>query len=128
MLRGVVGRCLNTHFIFQPLLVPAETAGFPWFFDADSGTEIRQAGGAWEAQWNSRTFTVLRLNALRVSTPTFDNTTGFEIPIWQTWKRYQASLVLNRILASSLGLSAGILGKRVIADLSYGDSLDPIPK
>ena len=42
-----------------------------------------------------------------------------EYPMWQTWKRYQASLVLNRILASSLGLSAGLMGKRVISDLGY---------
>ena len=129
VLRGVVGRCLNTHFLStqQPPLVPAETAGFPWFFDSDSGTEIRQVGAAWEAQWNAQTFTVLRLNALRVSTPTFsnyfdDNYNVFEIPMWQTWKRYQASLVLNRILAGSLGLSAGILGKRVFTDLSYENS------
>ena len=70
VLRGVVGRSLNTHHITQPLLVPAETAGFPWFIDYGSGTEMRQAGAAWEAQWNPLTFTVLRLNALRLSVPT----------------------------------------------------------
>ncbi len=120
VLRGVVGRRLNTHFISQPLLVPSETAGFPWTIDSFSGAEIRQAGAAWEAQWNTLTFTVLRLSALRVSTPTFFTDNSFlEYPTWQTWKRYQASFVLNRILATSLGLSAGIMGKRVIPDLSY---------
>ena len=118
-LRAVVGRCLNTHFITQPLLAPSETAGFPWAIDSSSGTEIRQAGAAWEAQWNPKTFTVLRLNALRLSSPTFFNDEGFEQPAYQTWKRYQASLVLNRILFSSLGLSAGVMGKRVIPDLSF---------
>ena len=39
--------------------------------------------------------------------------------MWQTWKRYQASVVLNRILSTSLGLSLGFMGKRVIPDLSY---------
>jgi hypothetical protein len=120
VLRAAVGRFLNTHWLTQPLLVPSETAGFPWTIDSYSGAEIRQAGGSWEAQWDAKTFTVLRLNALRVSTPTFViNDMGFEQPIWQTWKRYQASLVLNRILFDSLGLSAGVMGKRVIPDLSY---------
>ena len=61
------------------------------------------------------------MNALRLSTPTFfiDQNTGVDQPIWQTWKRYQASLVLNRILVSSLGLSLGVMGKHVIPDLSY---------
>lgn len=120
VLRGVVGRWLNTHFTSQPLLLPSQTAGFPWTIDSLSGSEIRQAGFAWEAQWDTRTFTVLRLNALRVSTPTFfTDVFTLDHPIWQTWKRYQASLILNRILTTSFGLSAGILGKRVIPDLSY---------
>lgn len=123
VLRAAVGRYLNTHLITQPLLVPAETAGFPWAIDSGSGAEIRQAGAAWEAQWNAKTFTVLRFSALRLSTPTFfTDATGFDQPVWQTWKRYQVSLVLNRILLSSLGLSMGFMGKRVIPDLSYVDT------
>jgi tetratricopeptide (TPR) repeat protein len=120
VLRAVVGRVLNTHFITQPLLVPSETAGFPWAIDSSSGAEIRQAGAAWEAQWDSRTFTVLRFSALRLATPTFFiDDQGSEQPVWQTWKRYQTSFVLNRILFNSLGLSAGVMGKRFIPDLSY---------
>ncbi len=120
VLRAALGRYLNTHLITQPLLVPAETASFPWAIDSGSGTEIRQAGVAWETQWNSRTFTTLRLNALRLSTPTFfTDAAGLDHSMWQTWKRYQASFVLNRILVSSLGLSLGVMGKRVIPDLSY---------
>jgi tetratricopeptide (TPR) repeat protein len=120
VLRAALGRYLNTHLLTQPLLVPAETAGFPWAIDSGSGTEIRQAGAAWEAQWNAKTFTVLRLNALRLSTPTFStDDEGVDRPMWQTWKRYHASLVLNRILFTSLGLSLGVMGKRVIPDLGY---------
>ena len=120
VLRAALGRYLNTHLITQPLLVPAETAGFPWAIDSGSGTEIRQAGAAWEAQWDAKTFTVLRLNGLRLSTPTFfTDDESIDRPMWQTWKRYQASLVLNRIICTSLGLSLGVMGKRVIPDLSY---------
>ena len=60
---------MNTQFFTQPLLVPGETAGFPFAIDSLSGTEIRQAGGSWEAQWNPKTFTVLRLGALRLVHP-----------------------------------------------------------
>lgn len=123
VLRAAVGRYLNTHLITQPLLVPAETASFPWAIDSGSGAEIRQAGAAWEAQWNAKTFTVLRFGALRLSTPTFfTDTAGVDQPAWQTWKRYQVSLVLNRIIFSSLGLSMGVMGKRVIPDLGYQDT------
>jgi len=121
VLRAFAERHLTTHLISQPLLVPSEIAGFPWAIDATTGSEVRQAGAAWEAQWDSKTFTTLRLNALRVATPTFNNPLpGIEIPpSYLTWKRYQASLVLNRILTTSLGLSLGVLGKRVVPDLSF---------
>ena len=46
--------------------------------------------------------------------------------MWQTWKRYQASIVLNRILFDSLGLSAGVMGKRVIPDLSFESAVSPL--
>lgn len=121
VLRGALGRYLNTHYLTQPLLMPAETAGFPWAIDSASGTEIRQAGAAWETQWNAKTFTVLRLNLLRLASLTLvaDPETGFDRSMSQTWRSYQASLVLNRILFSSLGLSLGVMGKRVIPDFSY---------
>ena len=131
VLRAAVGRFMNNHLLTQPLLVPSETAGFPFAIDSFSGTEIRQAGGSWEAQWNPKTFTVLRLAALRLTNPSFltlnDAATGatFDQPMWQTWKRYQASLVLNRILFDSLGLSAGVMGKRVIPDLSFDGIIYP---
>jgi tetratricopeptide (TPR) repeat protein len=118
VLRAMAERHLTNHLRSQPLLVPSEIASFPWAIDAQSGAEVRQVGTAWEAQWDSKTFTALRLNAMRVATPTFDPE-NFTIPITQNWKRYQASLVLNRILTTSLGLSVGVMGKRVIPDLSY---------
>ncbi len=114
-LRLALERHLTTHFISQPLLVSSEIGGFPWVIDANAGSEVRQAGFAWEAQWNPKTFTTLRLNALRVSTPAFDDNLQ---EISQQWKRYQASLTMNRILTKSLGLSAGFSGKRFVPDLS----------
>ena len=127
VLRAALERHLTTHILVQPLLVSSEVAGFPWAIDTISpNAEVRQAGVAWEAQWNPRTFTALRLNALRVAEPDFipdDNDPDINHPIWQNWKRYQASLVLNRILTTSLGLSLGVMGKRVVPDLSYGPDL-----
>ncbi len=120
VLRAVAERHLTTHLNNQGVLVPAEIAGFPWAIAATTGSEVRQAGGAWEAQWNNKTFTALRLNALRVATPEFaTNTRGVDERIYLGWKRYQASLVLNRILLPSLGVSLGVLGKRVIPDLAF---------
>jgi tetratricopeptide (TPR) repeat protein len=120
-LRAVAERHLDTHLLSQPLLVPSEIAGFPWVIDVRSGSEVRQAGAAWEAQWDAKTFTALRLNALRVSTPVISNPFAGVIgpTSAQTWMRYQASLVLNRILATSLGLSLGVMGKRFVPDLSF---------
>lgn len=120
VLRALLERHLTTHLVSQPLLVPSEIAGFPWAIDTRSGSEVRQAGTAWEAQWDSKTFTALRLNAMRVATPTFEtDNLGVDHNVTQNWQRYQASLVLNRILTSSLGLSLGVMGKRVVPDLSF---------
>jgi hypothetical protein len=119
-LRLALARHLLTHMISQPLLVDPEVASFPWALYVNSGSDIRQAGVAWEAQWNPKTFTALRLSALRVATP--DLVTGANnsvYGIWRNWQRYQASMVLNRILTPYLGLSFGVLGKRLIPDLSY---------
>jgi tetratricopeptide (TPR) repeat protein len=121
VLRAAVERHLTTHLSIQPFLVPSEIAGFPWAIDSNSNAEVRQAGVGWEAQWNAKTFTALRLNALRVSEPDMavdEFNPSIDHQIWNTWRRYQASLVLNRILTTSLGLSLGVMGKRVIPDLS----------
>jgi hypothetical protein len=126
-LRAAVERHLTTHLISQPILVPSEIAGFPWAIDANSGSEVRQAGVAWEAQWGPKTFTTLRLNALRVATPDFiTDDQNVDHQVWHNWKRYQGSLVLNRILTTYLGLSLGVLGKRVVPDLSFQNDFFPI--
>jgi outer membrane receptor protein involved in Fe transport len=119
-LRLALERHLTTHFISQPLLVPSEIGGFPWVIDANTGSEVRQAGVAWEAQWDPKTFTTLRLNALRMSTPDFATPTD---AIQLQWKRYQAALTMNRILTPSLGLSLGVSGKRVVPDLAFQPGL-----
>jgi hypothetical protein len=99
-------------------LLPTDTAGFPWLITSFNGTEVRQVGGAWEAQWDPKTFTVLKLQAQRSSFPVFQGDTGgaFSFRQWLAWEEYQGSLVLNRILSPSWGLALGVLGKRVLTD------------
>jgi tetratricopeptide (TPR) repeat protein len=112
-LRLAVARVLNSHIFLNPLLLPSEIAGFPWVFTTSRGALVRLAGVAWEAQWDPKTFTVLRLTAHRVDTPDWDFDGN---RIWWGLKRYQASLILNRILFPSLGLSLGVQGKRIAPD------------
>jgi tetratricopeptide (TPR) repeat protein len=123
VLRAMAERHLTTHLTIQPMLVPAEIASFPWAIDTQSNAEVRQAGVGWEAQWNAKTFTALRLNALSVAQPDMvvdEFNSSIDHQVLHTWKRYQASLVLNRILTTSLGLSLGVMGKRFVPDLSLG--------
>jgi tetratricopeptide (TPR) repeat protein len=123
-LRVSLQRHVNTHFQLQQILIPSEIAGFPWLVDSDHGADIRQVGGAWEAQWDPKTFSVLRFDAVRVSAPDFDRD-DFGEPFFtrHTWKRYQGSLTMNRILTPYLGLSMGVLGKRVLPDSSFEDEV-----
>jgi hypothetical protein len=100
-------------------LLPTDTAGFPWLITSFNSTEVRQVGAAWEAQWDPKTFTVLKLQAQRSSFAFFQPDTGLLKPSYTqllTWKEYQGSLVLNRILSPSWGLAVGALGKRVLTD------------
>jgi tetratricopeptide (TPR) repeat protein len=112
-LRLALARVMNPHIFLNSLLVPAEIASFPWVFISSRGALVRMAGAAWEAQWNPKTFTVLRLSAHRVDTPDWDFDGN---RIWWGLKRYQASLILNRILYPSLGLSMGASVKRIAPD------------
>ncbi len=100
-------------------LVPTETAGLPWPVFVSTGTDMRNVGLSWEAEWGPRTFSLLRLEANRFSSPTFDD---LNQPIWQTWETYRGSFTLNRILLPSLGLAAGVVGQRVVPDLSFGEA------
>ena len=56
------------------------------------------------------TFTVLRLQAYRIDDPQFDLHSN--IINWRT-ERLEGSFTVNRLLTSSLGLSAGVGGKLV---------------
>jgi hypothetical protein len=119
-------RYLDTHQIQAPFLVPTEVAGVPWVEDVLPGSEVRQIGASWEAQWDRKTFTALRLNATRVGTPRFFGSalpdgTPYNYIGWRTWRRYEGSLYLNRILTNALGLRLGFIGKRVFPDESFRD-------
>jgi tetratricopeptide (TPR) repeat protein len=126
-LRLALMRYLDTHQILTPLLIPTEVAGLPWVEDTLPGAEVRQGGASWEAQWDKKTFTALRISATRVGTPTYfsayfaDKDLSYNYIAWQGWRRYQASLILNRILTNSLGLRLGITGKRFFPDTSFKD-------
>ncbi len=123
-LRLAVQRHLNTHYLLQPLLLSSQIAGIPWLVDSDNGSEIRQAGGAWEAQWNPRTFTVVRLDALRVATPNLDrDPLDRAFHSYRTWQRYQGSVTLNHILSPAWGLSVGTLVKRVVPDVALQETV-----
>ncbi|MHC1724986.1 MAG: tetratricopeptide repeat protein [Syntrophobacteraceae bacterium] len=123
-LRMAVQRHLNTHFQLQQLLVPSEVAGFPWVIDSDHGAELLQAGGAWEAQWNPRTFSTVRFDAVKISSPDLDrNDLGEPFFVEHSWKRYQGTVSINRILTPSTGLTLGLVCKQVLPDDSFADEI-----
>lgn len=94
-----------SSFSYQSSLVPSEVGGVPYDINAFEGSEIREAGASWEAQWTPRTFTVLRAGAIRVSSPQILSDLG---PIeYFTWKEYYANIGLNQILTPYLGLYLG---------------------
>ncbi|MDI6855042.1 MAG: iron dicitrate transport regulator FecR, partial [Deltaproteobacteria bacterium] len=101
-------------------LLASETAGFPWLINFINGMEVRQLGAAWEAEWDSKTFTALRLEGDRLALPVNQLASdGTNLGVqWVNWKEYRASLTFNRILSTSWGFSAGILGKRVVPDVN----------
>jgi hypothetical protein len=115
-LRLALQRHLSTHNIITPILAPGEVASFPWLINVDDGSLVREVGLAWEAQWDTRTFTVLRLDGLRVDNPQFNPFALGDQRIWLGYKRYLAHLTLNRILHPAWGLSCGVVGKRVTFD------------
>jgi tetratricopeptide (TPR) repeat protein len=120
-------RYLDTHQILAPLLVPTEVAGLPWVEDVLPGAEVRQLGASWEAQWDKKTFTVLRFAATRASVPRYftafpEEADPYNYIGWKTWRRYEGDLFLNRILTNWLGLRMGFIGKRVFPDQSFAAS------
>jgi hypothetical protein len=101
--------CLN-NFNFQSSLVPSQVAGIPYGINAFEGSEVRETGISWEAQWDPKTFTAVRGGAIRVSSFLINSDQG---PItFSTWKEYYANVGLNRILTPYLGLYLGGAWKR----------------
>ncbi len=117
-LRFALQQHLSTHNLIQPAtLVPVEVASFPWAINVDDGAIVRELGAAWEAQWNPKTFSTLRLNLHRISVPQYEVDEQLnESRVWWTWKRYQASFAVNRILTPSLGMTLGASAKRFLPD------------
>lgn len=122
-LRLALQEHVNTHYFYSPTLVPAEVASFPWQINVDNGALVREAGLAWEAQWDPKTFSTLRLNAHRISVPLYEvDAEGQESRVSWMWKRYHASFIINRILGRYFGLNLGVLAGKV--DPNFVDSHD----
>jgi tetratricopeptide (TPR) repeat protein len=102
---------VSAHSIV-PSIAPSEVAGFPSMINAGGfdGSKVKELGFAWESQWNPLTFTVFRLTANRIDDPQF-----VENPNIIDWRieHFDGSFTVNRLLTSSLGLSAGVAGKIV---------------
>jgi len=123
-LRFVLQRHLNTHYLSAPSLAPAEIASFPWQINVDEGALVREVGLAWEAQWNPKTFSVLRLNAHRIDNPVyesfFDAAGNLQArKIYWGWKRYGVSVAVNRLLTNAWGLSVGGSWKKLDPSIDY---------
>ncbi|NCC92876.1 MAG: tetratricopeptide repeat protein [Opitutae bacterium] len=114
VLRLAVQKYLNTKMLYFGTLQPADVAGFPTWLSADDGSEILEAGLAWERQWNDLTYTVARLGAYDVRNPQYDPWSAEPRVKDVGMRRYQTSIGLNRILAPSLGLWGGAAFKRLL--------------
>jgi tetratricopeptide (TPR) repeat protein len=100
-------RHLDTHQnLHQAFLQPLDTAGFARQTSSTiDGSRVELAGASWEAQWDDKTFSVLRLEMERKITPTYRlSPERFD---WRN-QRNLATFILNRILTPSVGLAAGM--------------------
>jgi tetratricopeptide (TPR) repeat protein len=106
-LRLALQEHVTTHFLsLSPSLIPPEVASFPWQINVDDGSQVREAGFAWEAQWTPKTFGVLRFDVHRISVPLYQVDTDLaEYRVQWMWKRYLASYTLNQIISRYFGLS-----------------------
>jgi tetratricopeptide (TPR) repeat protein len=86
---------------------PTEVAGFPSLINAPQGSQIKELGVSWESQWNQKTFTVLGVQAYRIEDPEYDR---YSNQFDSRTESAGGSLAVNRLLASSIGLSAKIAG------------------
>ncbi len=98
---------VNGHTSVCYSITPSEVAGFPSQVNADDGSHAKELGFAWESQWNPKTFTVFRLQALRIDSPEFDPSNVDSVLDVRT-EGFQGSFSVNRLLTSSLGLSASV--------------------
>ena len=98
---------VNGHSL-NPSIAPSEVAGFPSQVNTPDGSKVKEMGVAWESQWNPATFTVLRVTGYRIDDPEFDEYSR-QVD-WRT-DHFESSLTVNRLLTTSLGLSAGVSGK-----------------
>jgi hypothetical protein len=103
---------VSAHSSFNSSIAPSEVAGFPSMINVAGfdGSKVKELGFAWESQWNPLTFTVFRLTAYRIDDPQF-----VENPNMIDWRieHFDGSFTVNRLLTSSLGLSAGVAEKIV---------------
>jgi tetratricopeptide (TPR) repeat protein len=122
-LRLALMQHVNSHFFLPalaPSLVPPEVASFPWQANVEDGSRVREAGASWEAQWNNKAFTVLRLDARRVSHPTFAvGDLGETFRVDDMWKQYAASFTVNRIIGQYFGLTLGGTAKKFDPNTSW---------
>jgi tetratricopeptide (TPR) repeat protein len=98
------------NFNFHSSLIPSQVAGVPYGINAFEGSEVRETGASWEAQWTNKTFTALRAGAIRVSNPFINSTT--DPIVFSTWREYYTNVGLNQILTPYLGLYLGAAYKR----------------
>lgn len=104
---------VNGHALLAPTIAPSEVAGFPSQVNADDGSKVKEFGFAWESQWNAKTYSVLRLQAHRIDNPQYD---PYSDLFYSKTERFEGEFILNRILTSALGISAGVAGKAVSLD------------
>jgi tetratricopeptide (TPR) repeat protein len=114
VLRLAFQNYLNTHMTYQNTLQPADVAGFPSWINADDGTEVLEAGLAWERQWNELTYSVFRFNAHEIKNPQYDATSPDNEIKDVLVRRYQAQATLNRILSPAWGGWTTVSAKRLL--------------
>lgn len=114
-LRLAFQRYVNKHF-FQFTIVPSEVAGFADHINADDGSIVTELGAAWESQWNKRTFSVAKLNFLRLEMPEHDTLSTYDRIIFMNMERCSVSADINYILTPYLGFTLGGAVKNIRAD------------
>ncbi|WP_243360134.1 tetratricopeptide repeat protein [Fundidesulfovibrio terrae] len=105
VIRMAVQRYLNNHMALQPMIQPAEVAGFPTRVNADDGSQVVEMGMSWERQWNEATFSILRADFHHIENPQFDPLQSYDRKTWYITDRYLLSGSFNRVLTPYLGLN-----------------------